>query len=101
MWSPRNEPPGYVALQPIVFANKSLTSTETQCSNIEREDLGIFHYLTKFHHCCSPCEVIVITDHKLLEVIDAASSSQRLQRILLISIRTASEYCTNLDQSHS
>ena len=37
MWFSRNETPDNAVLQPIAFAGKSLASTETQCSNIERE----------------------------------------------------------------
>ena len=37
----RNEAPNNAALWPIVFMKKSLTSTETQYTNIEREVLSI------------------------------------------------------------
>ena len=64
MQLPRNEAPNNVALWPIAFASKSLTSTETQYSNIKREALGILHGIDKFHPYCFTDEVSVITDHK-------------------------------------
>ena len=83
---PRNEASKNPALWPIGSASKSLTSTETWYSNIEREDLGILHGLEKFHHYCFSHKVNVIPGHKLLVAIfnqDIISLSQRVQRVLL------------------
>ena len=69
-------------LRPIVFAGKSLSSTEKRYSNIEREALGILHVLKKFHHYCFAREVSIITDYKPLVAVlkkDVATLSQRLQ----------------------
>ena len=79
----RNEASDNVALQPIVFAGKSLTSTKMYHSIIERETLGILHGLAKFYHYCFTHEVSVITGHKLLVVIFKkylANISHRVQR---------------------
>ena len=62
MWFLKDEAPSNVALWPIAFANKSLTSAETQYSNTEREDLGIIHSLKKFHHYCFAFEANTKTD---------------------------------------
>ena len=51
-------------LHPIAFASKSLTDAECRYSNIEREALGILHWLEKFHHYCFAREPLIITDHK-------------------------------------
>ena len=48
---------------------QSLTNSETQYSKSEREALGIFHSLEKFHHYCFDCKVSVMTDHKQLVAI--------------------------------
>ena len=80
MWFPRNKAPW-----PIAFASKSLTSTETWYSNIEREALCILNGLEKVHHYHFTCKVIVITDHKPVVAIlreYVASLSWRLHRIL-------------------
>ena len=86
MQFPRNEVLTYSMLQPIAFASKRLTSTETHLSNIEREALGILQCIEKFHHYCFTFKVSVITKHKVLVEIFkkyVASPSDRLQRILL------------------
>ena len=86
MQFPRNETPNNVVLWPIVFANKNLTSAETDHSSIEREALGTPHDLETFHHYYFSHEVSVITEHKLLVAIfekDTACLLHRLQRILL------------------
>ena len=66
MQFPRNETPNSAALWSVTSVSKSLTSTESRYSTIERESLGILHCLEKFHHYCFACEVIVITNHKAL-----------------------------------
>ena len=58
--------PHNTILHPISFASKNLTDTEHRYSNIEREALGILHWLEKFHHYCFAREVYVITNHKPL-----------------------------------
>ena len=66
-------------LHPIAFANKSSMDAEHRYSNIEREVLGIFMGLKKFHHYCFVRKVYVITDHKALVYIfkkDMATLSQ-------------------------
>ena len=61
--------PDNTILHPIAFASKSLTSTESRYSNIEREVLCILHGLKKFHHYHFVRNVNVITDQKSLVAI--------------------------------
>ena len=73
-------------LRPVAYASKSLTSAESNYSNIEHEALGVVHGLEKFHHYCYGRQVNVITDHKpLLSLLkkDVSTASPRLQRLLL------------------
>ena len=75
-----------MALCPIAFARKGLSSLEKWYSNIEREVLGILHMLKKFHSNFFSKDVHVITDHKPLETMtgkDAAMLSHRLWGIML------------------
>ena len=84
---PKDTAPDNTILCPVAFASKSLTCAEQRYSNIKCKALGILHGLEKFHHYCFGMEVLVITDHKLLVSIfkkDVATSSQRIQCILLI-----------------
>ena len=86
MWFPRNEVSNNADLQPIVFTRKSLTSTKTCYSKIQREMPNILHDLEKFHHYWFANEVSMITDPKLLEAIfkkDVANLTIKFQRILL------------------
>ena len=81
MQFPRNEAQNNAVLQPVVFASKSLTSTDTHCSSVEIEALGMLHGLEIIHHYCFSHDVSVITDHKLLVAVfkkDVASLSHRL-----------------------
>ena len=55
--------------QPIAFASKSLTDTETHYANIERELLAIVYGCEKFHTYLYSRTFIVETDHKPLEMI--------------------------------
>ena len=75
-----------MALHPIAYSSKSLTSAEIRYRNIEGELLGILHSLKKFPHYCFTWEVNMITDDKPLVAIfkdDVATLSQRLWQILL------------------
>ena len=65
----QDKAPGNTVLCPIAFASKSLTSEEARYRYIEREVLGIFHSLEKFHQFCVTCKVSVVTAHKALVVI--------------------------------
>ena len=78
--------PDNTILHPIAFASKSLMGTGHRYSNLEREALGILHWLKTFHHYCLAREVHIITDHKLLVAIfkkGVAMLSQCIQCILL------------------
>ena len=72
--------------QPIAFASKSLTDTETHYANIERELLVIVYGCEKFHTYLYRRTFIMETDHKPLEMIslkNLTAAPARLQRMLL------------------
>ena len=72
--------------QPIAFASKSLTDTETHYANIERELLAIIFGCEKFHTYLYRRTFVVETDHKPLEMIsmkNLIAAPVRLQRMLL------------------
>ena len=72
--------------QPIAFASKSLTDTETHYANIERELLAIIYGCEKFHTYLYGRTFIVETDHKPFEMIslkNLTAAPAQLQRMLL------------------
>ena len=72
--------------QPIAFAGKSLTVTETRYANIECELLVIVFACQRFNTYVLRRPFTVESDHKPLEMIhqkSLASASPRLQRMLL------------------
>ena len=52
--------------QPVSYASKRLTDTESPYSNIESEMLGVVFALTRFHQYTYGRAVTVVTDHKPL-----------------------------------
>ena len=80
---------GAVLLQdgkPVRFLSKSLTKTETDYANIERELLAILFAVEKLHNYTFGREIEVHTDHKPLEAIflkPISLAPARLQRMLL------------------
>ena len=72
--------------QPIAFASKSLTDTETRYANIERELLAIIFACQRFNTYVLGRPFTVESDHKPLEMIhqkSLASAPPHLQRMLL------------------
>ena len=72
--------------QPIAYASKSLTDTETRYANIERELLAIVFACQQFNTYVLGRPFTVESDHKPLEMIhqkSLASAPPRLQRMLL------------------
>ena len=72
--------------QPIAFASKSLTDTETRYANIEHELLAIVFACQRFNTYVLGRPFTVESDHKPLEMIhlkSLASAPPRLQRMLL------------------
>ena len=63
--------------RPVAYASKSLTETESNYCNIEREMLGIVFGLERFHHYAYGRHVTVETDHKPLESITHKKSDKR------------------------
>ena len=71
--------------QPVCYASKSLTDTESQYSNIEREMLGVVLALTRFHLYTYGSAVTFVTDHKPLESLNKRNINvcpASLQRML-------------------
>ena len=72
--------------RPVAYASKSLTKTESNYCNIEREMLGIVFGLERFHHYAYGHHVTIETDHKPLESITRKhlmNAPPRLMRMLL------------------
>ena len=72
--------------EPIAYASKSLTNTETRYTNIERELLAIVFTCQWFNTYALGRPFTVESDHKPLEMIhqkSLASAPPRLQRIIL------------------
>ena len=73
-------------LLPVAYGSKTLTDTESQYANIERELLGVVARVEKFHTFCYGRSTIVLSDHKPLASIvrkDLVNAPPRLQRLLL------------------
>ena len=72
--------------KPVSYASRSLSDTESRYSNIERELLTTCWCLDRFNHYVSGKQVLIETDHKLLESIwkkNILSALPCLQRLLL------------------
>ena len=72
--------------EPIAYASKSLTDTETRYVNIERDLLAIVFACQRFNTYVLGRPFTVESDHKPLEMIhqkSLASAPPRLQRMLL------------------
>ena len=72
--------------QPITFASKSLTDTETRYTNIERELLAIVFACQRFSTYLLGRSFVAESDHKPLEMIamkNLANAPPHLQRMLL------------------
>ena len=73
-------------LRPISYASKTLSTTESNYSNIEHELLGLLFTVTHLKHCRYGRLVHVISDHKPLVSLFRKSlvdSSPRLTRMLV------------------
>ena len=72
--------------QPVAFASRALSETETRYSQIEKELLAVVFGLERFHQYTYGRHVTVQSDHKPLEVIakkPLLAAPKRLQRMLL------------------
>ncbi|KAJ8023319.1 hypothetical protein HOLleu_35705 [Holothuria leucospilota] len=72
--------------KPIAFASKSLSSAQSNYSNIERETLALVFGINRFHTYLFGKHFTVFTDHKPLEMIwrkPLTSAPPRLQRLLI------------------
>ena len=72
--------------RPVAFESRTLSSTERNCTKIEKEMLAAVHGLEKFHHYTYGRQVHVITDHKpLVSIVGKLLSKapKRLQSMLL------------------
>lgn len=71
---------------PISFASKTLTTSQANYSNIERECLAVICGIQRFHHYLYGRYFTVVTDHKPLEMIfkkPLRVAPPRLQRMML------------------
>ena len=72
--------------QPVAYASRSLTDTERNYAQIEKELLAILSGAEKFNQYTYGRKVLVDSDHKPLEVIyqkPLVAALKRLQRMLL------------------
>ena len=72
--------------RPIAYASKTLTQTQSNYSNIERETLAVVHGVERFSTYLYGRSFTIITDHKPLEAIcqkPLIAAPPRLQRMLL------------------
>jgi predicted aspartyl protease len=72
--------------QPVAYASRALTDTETRYAQIEKELLAAQFGLERFHTYTYGREVMIQSDHKPLEMIQKKPLHQapkRLQRMLL------------------
>ncbi|CAG2188277.1 unnamed protein product [Mytilus edulis] len=72
--------------QPIAYASRALTDTETRYAQIEKELLSVVFGLQKFHQYTYGRNVYVTSDHKPLESIlkkPLHCAPKRLQRMML------------------
>ena len=81
--SPSTEIPNN--LHPISYASKTLSETESNYPNIERELLGVVFAVTHFKHFTYGRPVTIISDHKPLVSLfkKSLTSSSHLSRMLL------------------
>ena len=76
-------------LRPVSYASKTLSSAESNYSNIEHELLGVVFSVLHFKHLMHGRQVHIITDHKPLVPLfkkSLCSGSPRLSRMLLCVI---------------
>ena len=59
----RDIAPDNIIPRPIMFASKSLTSTEQRYSNIKRKAFGILHGHERFHYYCFARGVSIMTNN--------------------------------------
>lgn len=72
--------------QPVAYASRALTDTETRYAQIKKEMLAVIFGLEHFHQNTYGRAVTVHTDHKPLEIIVTKplhKAPKQLQRILL------------------
>ena len=72
--------------QPVYFASRTMTPTETRYAQIERELLAVVYALKRFHYFIYPRKVTVFTDHRpLVNIMGKAlvDVPLRLQKMLM------------------
>ena len=72
--------------QPVAYTSRSMTATEVNYAQIEKEMLAILFAVERFEQCVYGRPVKIETDHKPLESIfrkSLLSAPKRLQRMLL------------------
>ena len=73
-------------LRPVFYASKTLTCTESNYSNIEREMLGVVFSVLHFKHFTLGQNIHIITDHKPLIMLfkkNLHATSPRLSHMLV------------------
>ena len=79
--------------QPTTFAGRTLTMSERNYAQIEKELLAVVFAMTRFRQYMYGRKVTVDSDHKQLQAIAAkplASAPKRLQRMFLVLLYRSS-----------
>ena len=74
--------------RPIAYASRSLSPSETNYAQIEKEMLALTYGLEKFHHYTFGRKVKAITDHKPLVAIVLKPLSKAPKRLQALLLRT-------------
>ena len=80
--------------QPIAFASRTLSCSEVNYSQIEKEDLAIIFGIQKFHQYLYEKPFVLVTDHKPLTTLLALAASHMQRWALVLSAYSYTiEYC--------
>ena len=74
--------------KPVAYASRTLSASERNYAQIEKEMLAIVFGLEKFHHYVYGNDILIITDHKPLTFIVKKPLSKAPKRIQNMILKT-------------
>ena len=83
-------------LKPVCYASKSMTTAESNYACIERELLGVYHALKRFHLYTFGNKVTIFTDHKPLVTILNKSTNLATPTLANIKLKIDQNYDYNV-----
>jgi transposase InsO family protein len=83
-------------LKPVCYASKSMTTAESNYACIERELLGVYHALKRFHLYTFGNKVTIFTDHKPLITILNKSTNLATPTLANIKLKIDQNYDYNV-----